>query len=383
MAGKKATDMRHPETLVVHSGLEVEPATGAVAPPLHLSSTFARDEQGALMGPHLYGRYGNPNREALERCLADLEGGAEAACFASGSAAGLALFCSLRAGETIVVGHDMYFGLRQLYGQLGRRFGVVVEEVDLRDSEATRAALALRPALVIVESPTNPLLTVVDLERLAAESHAVGACLVVDNTIATPLLQSPIALGADLVLHSTTKYLAGHSDVIGGALVVADASSDRWVFIREHQRLAGAVPSPFDAWLIRRSIATLSVRLERQIDNAERLAAFFSEHSCVESVIYPGLASHPDHEVAERQLRRPGAMISLRLRGGYEGAARFVGRLTLALRATSLGSVHTLAEHRAVVEGPESSVPKNLVRISVGIEAYPDLEADFTRALKQ
>lgn len=377
MAGKK-TGALEPDTLVVHSGLAIDPATGAVSPPIHLSSTFARDEEGALLGPHLYGRYGNPSRDALEICLAELEGGDEAACFASGSAAGLALFCSLRAGEAIVIGRDMYFGLRRLYRDLGARFGVAVHEADLRDPAA---ALAARPALVVVESPTNPLLSVPDLEPLAAAAHAAGAALVVDNTMATPLLQRPLALGADLVLHSTTKYLAGHSDVIGGALVTADARAPRWQAIREHQRGAGAVPSPFDAWLLRRSIATLSVRLERQIDSAERLAAFFSGHPAIEAVIYPGLPHHPDHAVARRQLRRPGAMMSLIVGGGFEGAARFVAGLKLALRATSLGAVHTLVEHRAVVEGPDSAVPRDLVRISVGIEAYADLEADFSRAL--
>lgn len=381
MTGKFPPRTWHLDSRLVHVGLGSDPTTGAVAPPIHMSTTFARGEDGALIGDHLYGRQGNPNRDALELCLADLEGGAEAASFASGCAAAQTLFGTLCHGDRVVVGDDMYFGIRSLLDQLAARIGVTVTTVDLRDGEATEAALGPDVAFAMAESPTNPRMNVVDLASVARACERHGVPLVVDNTMATPLVQQPLSLGATLVLHSTTKYLSGHGDLLGGALVVADATHARWSAIRALQQVGGAVPSPFDAWLLRRSICTLGLRVNRQIDNAEGLAPQLAAHPAVLEVAYPGLPSHPDHTVAAKQMARPGAMLALRVKGGFEGARRFVASLELATVATSLGAVHTLVEHRAPVEGPNTRTPDDLVRVSVGIEALEDLTRDFEHAL--
>lgn len=387
MAGNKAADAPPPtdpmrfDTLVVHAGREIDAPTGAVAPPIHMSSTYARRPEGELMGDHLYGRYGNPTRDRLERCLCALEGAAEGRATSSGSAVAQLLVSCLEQGDELIVSHDMYFGIRKLLGQLCERFGVGLRSVVLSDESALGEALAARPRLVMCESPTNPLMEVVDLERLAERVHAAGSTLVVDNTMATPVLQRPLELGADFVMHSTTKFLSGHSDVIGGALLARDPAHPLWARALDVHKLGGAVPSPFDCWLLLRSVATLGLRVERQVDNAQALAAWLEDQTAVERVLYPGLPSHPGHAIAKRQMRRPGAMLSLRIRGGFDGAQRFIGALRLILRATSLGGVHSLAEHRAQVEGPGTPTPEDLVRLSVGIEALDDLRADLARAL--
>ena len=368
--------------MVVHAGREVDVTTGAVAPPLHLSSTYARSADGELMGEHLYGRYGNPTRDRLERCLCALEGAADARALSSGSAVAHVLLSCLERGDELVVSHDMYFGIKRLLGQLCERFGVTLRSVRLSDEDALKEALAAQPRLVMCESPTNPLMEVVDIERLAERVHDAGSTLVVDNTVATPVLQRPLALGADFVMHSTTKFVSGHSDVIGGALLTRDPNHPLWARVLDVHKLGGAVPSPFDCWLLLRSVATLGLRVERQVDNAEALARWLDEHAAVERVLYPGLPSHPGHGIASRQMRRPGAMLSLLIRKGFEGARRFTGALALFARATSLGSVHSLAEHRAQVEGPGTQTPDNLVRLSVGIEALDDLRRDLERALE-
>lgn len=369
-----------PSTQVVHAGRAPDPATGAITPAIVMSTTFARDPNGELVGDHLYGRYGNPTRSRLEACLAELEGGTAAAAFASGCAAAQALFSTLRHGDRVVVGHDMYFGVRAQYRRLAERFGVDLREVDLRDETAVTACLDRPVRWVLCESPTNPQMHLVDVARLAERCRAAAAMLVVDNTMATPLLQTPLALGADMVMHATTKYLAGHSDVLGGALIARE-DNEAFGAIREMQRLGGAVPSPFDCYLLLRGIATLDVRLQRQVDNAEHLASWLARHPRIEAVRYPGSANHPQYELALRQMKRPGAMLSLLIRGGESAARTFCGRLTLATRATSLGGVHTLVEHRKPVEGPDSPTPDNLVRVSVGIEAIEDLERDMAQAL--
>ncbi|HHH27129.1 MAG TPA: PLP-dependent transferase [Polyangiaceae bacterium] len=387
MAANKAADAAGPavpqsfDTLVVHAGREIDHATGAVAPPIVVSSTYTRDPDGELTGEHLYGRYGNPTRDRLERCLCALEGAAEGRALASGSAVAHVLLSCLEQGDQLVVSHDMYFGTRRLLTQLCARCGVTLRSVDLSDDDALEEALAARPRLVMCESPTNPLMEVVDLERLAERVHAAEASLLVDNTMATPVLQRPLELGADFVMHSTTKFLSGHSDVIGGALLTKDPSHPMWERALDVHKLGGAVPSPFDCWLLLRSVATLKLRVERQVDNAEQLASWLDGQPAIDRVLYPGLASHPGHAIADRQMRRPGAMLSLLVRDGFEGAHRFTGALQLVVRATSLGGVHTLAEHRAQVEGPDTSTPPNLVRLSVGIEAVDDLRADLERAL--
>jgi len=381
MAGKfESGEGWRPSTQVVHAGRAPDPQSGAITPPIVLSTTFARDPDGELVGEHLYGRYGNPTRSRLEACLTALEGGAATAAFASGCAAAQALMSTVRHGERVVVGHDMYFGVRAQYRQLAARFGIDLREVDLRDDSAVAACFDRPVRYVMSESPTNPQMHLVDIERLAQRCHEAKTPLVVDNTMATPLLQKPLALGADMVMHATTKYLSGHSDVVGGALV-ARRDDEAFAEIREMQRLGGAVPSPFDCYLLLRGIATLDVRLQRQTDNAAHLATWLAGHPRIADVLYPGLPGHPQHELARRQMMRPGAMLALLVDGGEDATRRFCGRLTLAMRATSLGGVHTLVEHRKPVEGPDSPTPENLVRVSVGIESIDDLERDFAQAL--
>lgn len=370
-----------PATRVVHAGRGIDPRTGAVVPPIHLATTFARDAEGQLASEYLYSRYQNPNRRDLEAGLADLEGAAAGAAFASGSAAANAVLQALDAGDHVLCSDDLYFGIRKLLEGIGARAGIRCEAVDTSDLGAVAAAFDARTKVVWCESPTNPLLKISDLRRLAEAAHERGAFLLVDNTWGTPLLQRPLELGADLVLHATTKYLAGHSDVVGGALLAADAGQPLWGRVLEIQRLAGAVPSPFDCWLTLRGIATLAVRLRAAVDNAELLAPWLAAHPQVERVFYPGLREHPGHEIACRQMARPGAMMSFLVRGGEAAARRVMAGVGLWVRATSLGGVHSLIEHRAMVEGPGSTTPRNLIRLSVGIEDGADLRADLERAL--
>jgi cystathionine gamma-synthase len=371
----------HADTKVVHAGHEVDPATGALAPAIDLSTTFVRGEDGELLGDHLYGRYGNPTRDRLERCLAELEGAAAAMCVASGCAVAHTLVSTLTSGDTLAIGADMYFGIASLLEQMCARFGITLLRIDPRDDAALGAALAHKPKLLMCETPTNPLMQLVDVRSLAERCERAGTALVIDNTMATPLLQRPLDLGAHFVMHSTTKFLGGHSDIIGGTLLTRDAAHPTWQHALEVRKIGGAVPSPFDCWLLLRSIATLSVRLERQVDNAEQIATFLAGHPAIERVLYPGLPDHPGHALARRQMRRPGAMMSVLLAGGEDAAARFIAGLSLIVRATSLGGVHTLAEHRARVEPPTTTTPRHLIRLSIGIEHADDLCADLGAAL--
>lgn len=352
---------------------------GAVSPSVRPSTTFARDARGALQGEHLYTRLSNPNRAALEEALATLEDGAESACFASGSAAANALLETLQPGDRVYYGHDLYYGVRKLLQKKAGHLKLEIEEVDFSSPDATEA-LQEPAALVLLETPSNPLLDVVDIEAVAGAAHGCGAALVVDNTWATPVLQQPLTMGADFVLHSTTKYVGGHSDVLGGALIARDASTDRWHDVREIQGLAGAVPSPWDCWLLLRSLSTLAVRIDAHCANARALATWLEAHPRIERVRYPGLASHPAHEIARRQMRDFGGMVSVEL-ANRDAAHAFVRRLELFTVATSLGGVHSLAEHRIVVEPPGSKTPEGLVRLSVGIEDEADLRADLEQAL--
>jgi cystathionine gamma-synthase len=352
-------------------------------PPIHLATTFIRNEDGNLTGGYLYSRYQNPNRQELERCLQDLEGGAACACFASGSAAANAVLQCLDPKDRVLCSDDLYFGIRKLFMGVGRRAGIRCESIDMTDLGALAAASKVRPELIYCETPTNPLVKITDIRAVVQIAKRCGALVLVDNTWATPLLQRPLELGADFVLHATTKYLSGHSDAVGGALLARDPAHPLWERVLELQRLAGAVPSPFDCWLILRGIATLAVRLRAAVDNAEKLAAWLSTHPSVEKVFHPGLKDHPGSEIARRQMARPGAMLSFLVRGGEEAARRVLARVRLWLRATSLGGVHSLIEHRAVVEGPDSPTPRNLIRLSAGIEGFEDLKADLDQALSR
>lgn len=378
MQGKRGAN-----TIAVHAGRGVDPHSGAVSPAIQLSTTFARGADGELVGDYLYGRHHNPNREALEVCLSELEGAAGAMAFGSGCAVAHAIVTCLAGTDRLVVSDDMYFGIRTLLRQLTQQGHFELREVNMRDLDALSAACAapVGRLLVMCESPTNPLMRVVDIGRIAEHTHAAGGELVVDNTMATPVLQQPLALGADYVMHSTTKFMGGHSDVIGGAIAAKNIDRELWQRLSTVRQLGGGVPSPFDCWLLLRSMATLVLRVERQCDNAARLAEWLHAHPAVEDVLYPGLPTHPGHATAVQQMRLPGSMMGLLLRGGYAAAAKFVAGLRLITVATSLGGVHSLAEHRARVEGAETLAPPQLVRLSVGIEDYDDIAQDVADAL--
>ncbi|MGN6781999.1 MAG: cystathionine gamma-synthase [Marmoricola sp.] len=374
------------ETRAIHAGYEPDPTTGAVIPPIYATSTYKQDGVGGLRNGYEYSRSANPTRTALEGNLAALEEGERAFAFASGLAAEDTLLRSLcRPGDHVVIPNDAYGGTFRLFDKVAKVWGLEHTPAAVSDIASVRAAI--RPGvttLVWLETPTNPLLTIGDIEALAAVAHDAGALLAVDNTFASPYLQQPLTLGADVVVHSTTKYCGGHSDVVGGALVVRDADiAERVAF---HQNSMGAVAGPFDSWLTLRGLKTLAVRMDRHCDNAERIVEFLTDHQAVESVIYPGLESHPGHDVAARQMRRFGGMVSFRVRGGEEQALRVCERTEVFTLGESLGGVESLIEHpgrmtHASVAGSALEVPGDLVRLSVGIETLEDLLADLDRAL--
>ncbi|MSR74141.1 MAG: cystathionine gamma-synthase [Planctomycetes bacterium] len=367
-------------TRAVHAGEQPRQA-GEVAPGLHLSTTFSRDADGELLGPHLYARGGNPNRAALDRTLLALEAGASLALtFSSGLAATAALLRVLRSGDRVVVEQGTYYGVMKLFREI-ESAGVVVVCADLSDAQAARAALAAKTAMVWCETPTNPMLRVADIALLAQLAHAQGAVLVVDSTIATPLLQSPLKLGADAVLHAATKALGGHSDLTLGALFFADSTSALAHAATTQCELGGAAPSPFDCWLLLRGLATAALRIRAQEANASAVAHMLAASKDVVEVLWPLLPSHPQCSTALKQMRGGGSVVSLRLKGGETGAAQFMSRLHLFTRATSFGGVHSLAEHRFRVEGPQSTTPKDLVRLALGVEDTADLLSDLEQAL--
>ena len=380
-----------PETLAVHLGLEPDAATGALVPPLHLATTFERDADGGYPRGFVYARGDNPTRAALESALALLEGGREAAAFASGSAAAAAVLRSVPAGGHVVVPDDMYHGLRTLLERVLIPGGMRVSAVDMADLAAVRAAVRSTTRLLWVETPSNPQLKITDLAgvvaaaRAAESDHGAPVWVAVDGTWTPPAWQPAFAHGVDLVVHATTKYLAGHSDVLGGVVVAAPVArpgdDDPWPRVRDLQRLEGAVAGPFDAWLTLRGLRTLAVRLAVQADNAATLAAFLVAHPAVSEVRYPGLPGHPNHEVAARQMAAFGGMLAFRLRGGEAAARAVAGRVRLFTRATSLGGVESLIEHRASIEPPGGPTPTDLLRVSVGIEHIDDLMEDLTQAL--
>ena len=374
------------ETRAIHAGYEPDPTTGAVIPPIYATSTYKQDGVGGLRGGYEYSRSGNPTRTALEGAIAALEEGERGFAFASGLAAEDTVIRSLcRPGAHVVIPDDAYGGTFRLFDKVAKVWGVDHSPAAVSDLEAVRAAI--QPGvtkLVWVETPTNPLLNIGDIEALAAVAHEAGARLVVDNTFASPYLQQPLTLGADVVLHSTTKYVGGHSDVVGGAVVVRDLEiADAIAF---HQNSMGAVPGPFDAFLTHRGLKTLGVRMDRHCDNAEKVVEFLSGHPAVSQVIYPGLPEHPGHAVAARQMKRFGGMVSFRVVGGEAQALAVCENAEVFTLGESLGGVESLIEHpgrmtHASVAGTDLEVPADLIRLSVGIETADDLVADLDRAL--
>jgi cystathionine gamma-synthase len=378
------------ETLAVHAGHEPDPETGAVVPPIQMSTTFKQDAVGQTRGGFEYGRSDNPTRRALEAAIAALEGATHGFAYASGLAATQNLLYLTEPGQRVIMSDDVYGGTWRLADKVWRRYGVAAEAIDLTDLDAAKAALSSGAvaerggvAMVWIETPTNPLLKIVDIQALAALARAQGALTVVDNTFATPFLQRPLELGADVVLHSATKYLGGHSDVVGGLLATdRDDLAER---LRFHQNAAGAVPSPFDCWLVLRGIRTLAVRMERACANARAIASWLQERPEVRRVYYPTLNDNPQRELCGRQMSLPGAMVSFELHAPEETAARFVASTRLFTLAESLGAVESLIElpaamtHLSVADSP-LAVPAGLVRLSVGIESADDLIADLHAA---
>jgi len=370
-----------PETLAVRARHTNDVTTGAVAPPIVLSTTFEREADGSTPRGFSYTRHNNPNRQALEHALATLEGGAQAAAFASGLAAIMAVLHALKPGDHVIFPRDIYIGARQLAETLYGRWGLHVSFVDLTDPANVERAWQAATRLVWVETPSNPHLHITDIEHVAELAHRAGARCVVDNTWATPVLQNPLKWGADMVMHSTTKYLGGHSDVLGGALITREAD-DFFQRVLDFQKLGGAVPSPFDCWLIQRNLPSLPYHVRAQTASAQAIAEFLSQHPKVAVVHYPGLASHPQHAVAAKQMTGGfGGMLSFEVQGGRAEAYAVINRLKLFRHATSLGSVESLIEHRASAEGPQTQAREGLLRVSVGLEHAEDLIADLQTAL--
>lgn len=372
------------ETLAVHAGQEPDPATGAVVPPLYLATTYAQEGVGRHKGFE-YSRTGNPTRATLETTLAALEGAEYGVAFASGMAAEDAVLRSLSPGEHLIVGNDAYGGTWRLIARVLERYGIAHSAVDLRDRDALYGAWTSATRLVWVETPTNPTLRIVDIEAVCELAHRRGARVVVDNTFATPYLQQPIRLGADVVIHSATKYLGGHSDVVGGAALTDD--EEIAAQLRFIQNAAGAVPSPFDCYLVQRGLKTLAVRMDRQCASAMVVAEFLAAHSAVAGVRYPGLSSNEGHALAARQMRDFGAMVSFTLKGGEQQALEVTARTGVFTLAESLGAVESLIEHPArmthlSVAGSALEVDPSLIRLSVGLETLDDLLADLSRALR-
>ncbi len=370
------------ETAAIHVGQDPEPTTGAVAVPIFQTSTFVQPRVGEHLG-YEYARTGNPTRTALQECLAALEGTEAAVCFSSGLAAGDAVMRLLSPGDHVVMAGDVYGGTWRQVDKVHRRMGIETTAVDLTDLDTVAGAITPATRLIWAESPSNPLLQIVDLAALSELAHEHGARLVVDNTFATPYLQRPTELGADLVVHSTTKYIGGHSDTVGGAVCTDAATGEELAFL---QNAVGAVPGPFDAWLTLRGVKTLGVRMDRHCANAARIATFLDDHPRVTEVLYPGLPAHPGHDLAARQMRDFGGMISVRVEGGIDAARRVAEGTRLFFLAESLGGVESLIEHpgimtHASVAGTTLEVPDDLLRLSVGIEAVDDLLEDLDRAL--
>ena len=373
------------ETIAVHAGKGIDPTTGAVMPPIHLSTTFERAADGSYPSGFSYIRADNPNRRALEEALVALEGGVAAATFGSGMAAIMAVFQALQSGDHVLIPDDIYFGTGKLVRELFGPWGLHHTAVDMTDLAAVQAAVRPTTKLIWIETPSNPLLKITDVTAVADLAHAAGAICACDSTWPTPMLQRTLALGADLAIHATTKYLGGHSDVLGGA-VITSAEGAFWQRLLLVQRTGGAVPSPLDCWLTLRGIRTLPYRMRAHCENARKVAHFLANHPKVCVVHYPGLESHPGHAIAAKQMSDFGGMLSFqvcpdKLHTGMENALRVANGTKLFTQATSLGGVESLIEHRFSVEGLNSKTPDNLLRVSVGLEHPDDLIADLAQAL--
>jgi len=370
-----------PETTAIHALNLVKSATGDVTMPICLSTTFLRDEAGGYPGGHMYSRVSNPNRSALEKVISELEFGADTCAFSSGNTAGMSIFQALKPGSHIIAPDDMYWGFKK---QLQSLFAdtLTLDFIDLTDLSVVDSYIKSNTVMIWAETPSNPLLKITDIEGLAKISKANNLIFAVDSTFASPILQNPILLGADIVMHSTTKYIGGHSDVLGGSLTTATIN-DFWDKIRNIQQIGGAVPSPFDSFLLLRSIKTLAYRIKGHCNNAMQLAKHLENHPKIEAVYYPGLASHAQHEIAKKQMKDFGGMLSILVNGDAVNARKVVNTVKLFAQATSLGGVESLIEHRASVEGPDTKTPQNLIRVSVGLEHIDDLIADMEHALKQ
>jgi cystathionine gamma-synthase len=367
------------ETLAVHAGHAVDPATGAIAAPIYLSTTFERDVEGTYSRGFMYTRNDNPNRQALEQGISSLEGGAVAAAFASGTGATMSIFQALAPGDHVLAHIDAYYGTSRVLRAIFLPWGLEADFIDMSDLAMVKKTLRPKTKLVWVETPSNPLLKIVDLAAVAEIVQNAGVTCVCDNTWA-PVLQRPFDLGADLILHSTTKYFGGHCDVAGG-IVVAKNDNDFFQRIRSIQYEGGAVPSPFDCWLILRGMRTLPWRMRAHSENAMKVAEFLAQHKKVARVHYPGVRSHPGHEIAARQMSMFGGMLSFEVKDGYDAAMSVAAKSKIFIRATSLGGVESLVEHRASIEGRGTTSPEGLLRLSIGLENADDLIEDLDQAL--
>jgi cystathionine gamma-synthase len=369
----------NPETLAIHAGNLYKVSTNDVTPPINLSTTFLRDEDGGYSGGHMYSRVSNPNRSALENVLSELEKGVEACAFSSGNTAGMAVFQALKPGSHIIAPDDMYWGFKK---QLQTIFKdtLEIDFIDLTHLDNIAKFIKKNTVLIWIETPSNPLLKITDIagvSKISKENNLILAC---DSTFASPCLQNPIDFGADIVMHSSTKYIGGHSDVLGGVLITAE-KNEFWEKVRNIQQVGGAVPSPFDCFLLVRSIKTLAYRMRGHCTNGMALALHLEKHPAIEAVYYPGLTTHPQHHIAKKQMTGFGGMLSVLVKGGADEARKVVNKVKLFAQATSLGGVESLIEHRASVEGPDTKTPQNLIRISVGLEHIDDLIADLNQAL--
>jgi len=368
------------ETLSVHAGRSVDPNTKAVTPPIYLSTTFERGIDGEYPEGFKYSRNNNPNRESLEKCITELEGGEDGIAFSSGSAAAMSVFQTLKPGDHVIATDDIYHGTKNLLKGFNK-WNIKSTFVDMTNIEIVKEAITEKTSLFWIETPTNPLIKIIDIKKISELAHKNNSIVVCDNTWATPVLQNPFEFGADFIVHATTKYIGGHSDILGG-IVISKNNDDVSQQIREIQKSGGAVPSPFECWLVLRGIQTLPLRVRAQSDSAMKIAEFLNSHKSISKVHYPGLKNHPGHSIAKKQMKMFGGMISIQIAGGEKEALAVTSKVKIFTRATSLGGPESLIEHRASVEGPDTKTPKNLLRLSIGLEHFEDLIDDLKNALE-